>query len=178
MLDSIFNHLFLNDGVVGCGGADSIAEHCLMGACRIILVAAFESIRGYTLALGIGGITSGVLLFINHKRHLHEVLTSDAAERIKTYETRKYRRRAVVSAMVTSVGCMLSALFWVSDAKVFSVFIMMIMSLLVGILGVALFDLFSVSLHQIATPDEKSQKALIEDYLKQREQAAEKVDEE
>jgi hypothetical protein len=129
-------------------------------------------VRNYALAFGIAGLVGGVLLFINHKRRVNEVLASDASERVKTFETRKYRRRTVVSAMVASAGCMLAALYWVTDAKVFSAFILMILTLLVGILGVALFDLFSVGLHQIATPDEASQKAMIEDYLRKREEQA------
>ena len=132
------------------------------------LVAAFESIRNYSLVLGLGGMAAGVLLFINHKRRLVEMLASDSAERVKEYESRKYRRRATASAMIASVGCMLAALYWVIDARIFSVFIMMILSLLVGILGVALIDLFSVGLQQIASPDDQSRKAMIEEFLRKR----------
>ena len=144
----------------------------LAGWSDTLLIGAFENVRNYTLAFGIAGLAGGVLLFINHKRRLEEVLASDASERIKAFETRKYRRRTVVSSMVASVGCMMAALYWVSDAKVFSAFILMILTLLLGILGVALFDLFSVSLHQISTPDEDSQKAMVEDYLRKREENA------
>ena len=136
------------------------------------LIAAFENIRNYSLALGIGAVAGGVLLFVNHKRHLLEILASDAAERVKAYESRKYRRRATASAMIASVGCMLAALYWVTDARIFSIFILMILSLLVGILGVALIDLFSVGLQQIATPDDQSRKAMIEEFLRQREESA------
>lgn len=155
------------DGAVGSLGAGRVWESFyLLG-----LVAAFENIRNYSLVLGIGGIAAGVLLFINHKRHLDHMLASDAAERVKVYESRKYRRRATASAMIASVGCMLAALYWVNDAGVFSVFILMILSLLVGILGVALIDLFSVGIQQIATPDDQSRKAMIEELLRQREEA-------
>ena len=133
-----------------------------------ILVGAFESIRNYALALGVGGIAGGILLFVNHKKYLDQQLASDANERVKSFEIRKFRRRTIVSAMVTSAGTMMAALYWVTDVKVYSIFIMMILSLLVGILGVAFFDLFSVGIEQIATPDARSQKAMIEEYLKTR----------
>ena len=156
-------------GVAGAGllGAGSVWEtFCVLG-----LIAAFENIRNYSLVLGIGGIAGGILLFINHKKRVDQMLASDAAERVKTYESRKYRRRATASAMIASVGCMMAALYWVNDARVFSVFILMILSLLVGILGVALIDLFAVGLQQIATPDEQSRKAMIEEFLRKREEA-------
>ena len=70
--------------------------------------------------------------------------------------------------MITSVGCMLAALFWVTEAKIFAAFILMILTLLLGILGIAIIDLFSVGLHEIARPDE-SQKEKIQEYLRQRE---------
>ena len=130
------------------------------------------NIRNYALAFGFAGIAGGVLLYINHKRRIDDVLVSDAGERVKKFEIRKYRRRTVVSSMVASAGCMMSALYWVTDAKVFSALILMILTLLIGILGTALFDLFSVGLHQIATPDEASQKAMIEDYLRLRKERA------
>jgi hypothetical protein len=125
------------------------------------------------LALGIGGIAGGILLFINHKKFLDQQLASDANDRVKSFEMRKFRRRTIASAMITSAGTMMAALYWVTDVKVFSIFILMILSLLVGILGVAFFDLFSVGIQQIATPDERSQKAMIEEYLKNREENSE-----
>jgi hypothetical protein len=177
LLDSPFE-IFLSittlDWICGDGaaGAGSLgAGHVWESSYVLGLVAAFENTRNYSLVLGIGGIAGGVLLFINHKRHLDQMLASDAAERVKAYESRKYRRRAIASAMIASVGCMLAALYWVNDARVFSVFILMILSLLVGILGVALIDLFSVGLQQIATPDDQSRKAMIEELLRQREES-------
>ena len=138
-----------------------------------LLLAEFESIRNYTLAIGIGGIAGGILLFINHKRQLDTQLASDANERVKGFEIRKFRRRSAASAMIMSAGLMMAALYWVTEPKVFAVFIMMILTLLLGILGVALMDLFSVGIQQIATPDESSQKKMIEEYLKSRESNSE-----
>ena len=96
-----------------------------------LLAGASESARVYSLVLGLGGLAGGVLLFLNHKRHLSEVIAEKPAERIIAFEQRKYRRRSIVSAMIASAGCMLAALFWVTDERVFVVFIMMILGLLV-----------------------------------------------
>ena len=76
--------------------------------------------------------------------------------------------------MITSVGCIMSALFWVSDGRVFSIFILMTLGLLVAILGVAFIDMFSVGLHQIASPDQKAEQAMVEEYLRQREKLAQR----
>ncbi len=150
----------------------------LMGDLSILnstgLLSAFESVRNYALAIGVGGVAGGILLYINHKRHLDQQLAGDANERVKSFEMRKFRRRSIASAMITSAGLMMAALYWVTDVKVYSVFMLLIVSLLVGILGVALFDLFSVGIQQIATPDEESQKAKIEEYLKSRKDRSEK----
>ena len=135
------------------------------------LLGAFDGIKGFSLILGMFAVASGIFLFLNHRRHLTEVMSDAQNKRILTFELRKYRRRTTISAMITSTGFMLSALNWVNEPRVFTVFIMMILGLLLGILVIAVFDLFLVGLQQIATPDPKSQKAMIEAFLKQREEA-------
>ena len=136
------------------------------------LLGEFEGIKGVSLMLGIIAIASGVFLFLNHRRHLTEVMSVAQNQRIISFEIRKYRRRTAISAMITSTGFMLAALNWVNEPRVFTVFIMMILGLLLGILVIAFFDFFLVGLQQIATPDPASQKAMIEAFLKQREEAA------
>ncbi len=137
------------------------------------LLGAFESIKGFSLILGIAAIASGLFLFLGHRRHLNEVMSDVKNKRIVAFEIRKYRRRTAISAMITSTGFMLAALNWVNEPRVFTVFIMMILGLLLAILVIAFFDLFLVGLQQIATPDPQSQKAMIEAFLKQRKEAAE-----
>lgn len=173
MLESIPGIQFLTSPLAAGFPVASVG-FTMDGTELIGLIAAFESVRRYSLALGIGGLAGGILLFINHKKQLDAVLANNVEPRIRNFETRKYRRRATASAMIASVGCMLSALYWVSDARVFSAFILMILSLLIGILGVALFDLFSVGLQQIASPDEKSRKAMIEEFLRKRDELSQK----
>ncbi len=79
------------------------------GATIPCLLAAFENVRGYSLVLGLGGLAGGILLFINHKRQIDAVLASDANQRTRAFEIRKFRRRSIVSAMIASVGCMMAA---------------------------------------------------------------------
>jgi hypothetical protein len=134
------------------------------------LLGAFDGIKGVSLILGMFAVASGVFLFLNHRRHLTEVMSDTQNKRILAFEVRKYRRRTTISAMITSTGFMLAALNWVNEPRVFTVFIMMILGLLLGILVIAVFDLFLVGLQQIATPDPRSQKAMIEAFLKQREE--------
>ena len=136
------------------------------------LLGAFEGIKGFSLMLGIVAVASGLFLFLNHRRHLNDVMSDPQNKRILAFEIRKYRRRTAISAMITSTGFMLAALNWVNEPRVFTVFIMMILGLLLAILVIAFFDLFLVGLQQIATPDPRSQKAMIEAFLKQREEAA------
>lgn len=139
----------------------------------LTMLGAFENVKNVALAMGLGGLAGGIILFVNHKRHLATVLAKEKDKRIVAYENRKFRRRAIVSAMIASAGCMMAALYWVVDVRIFAVFILMILGLLVAILGVALIDLFSVGLHQIATPDPKAHKAMVEEYLRQRKKADE-----
>lgn len=136
-----------------------------------VLIAEMASVQRYALVIGIGTFLGGVLLLLHHKRQLDEVLASDAADRITPYESRKYRRRALVSTLIASLGTMLASLFWVDDQRVFATIILIILALLVGIAGLALLDLFSVGLHQLSTPDEATQKAMIEAFLRDREKA-------
>jgi len=142
-----------------------------------VLLGVSDSIRGYSLAIGVCGFIAGVFLFLGHRRHFEEVVSSDASEKVVKFELRKFRRRSIVSAMITSVGCIMSSLFWVTQERVFAVFIMMTLGLLVAILGVAIIDLFSVGLQQIATPDQKAEKAMVEEYLRQREKLAQRDEE-
>lgn len=142
-----------------------------------LLIGVTENIRGYSLAIGLFGFFSGVFLFLSHRRQWAKVISGDTPERVVKFEHRKFRRRSIVSAMIASVGCIMSSLFWVTDGRVFSIFILMTLGLLVAILGVAIIDMFSVGLHEIATPDQKAEKAMVDEYLRQREKLAKRDEE-
>ena len=53
----------------------------------------------------------------------------------------------------------------------------MALGLLVGILLIAFIDMFSVGLHEIATPDQKAEKAMVDEYLRQREKLVQRDEE-
>ena len=142
-----------------------------------LLLGVTESIRSYSLAIGLCGFVSGVFLFLSHRRQWAEVISGDTPDRVVKFELRKFRRRSIVSAMIASVGCIMSSLFWVTDGRVFSIFILMTLGLLVAILGVAIIDMFSVGLHEIATPDQKAEKAMVDEYLRQRDKLAKRDEE-
>ena len=110
------------------------------------LLGAFEGIKGFSLMLGIAAIASGLFLFVNHRRHLNDVMSDPQNKRILAFEIRKYRRRTAISAMITSTGFMLAALNWVNEPRVFTVFIMMILGLLLAILVIAFFEVSYIHL--------------------------------
>lgn len=138
----------------------------------LFLLASFENIRGYSLAVGIAGVLTGILLMNAHKRTYELNVGQTSNLRLKKFETRKFRRRTMVAAMVASVGCMMSALYGVTDAKIFSIFVLLIMGLLIGILGVAMIDMFSVGLQSITRIEDRQHKEFLEEYLRRREHAS------
>ena len=136
----------------------------------VVLLASLESIRGFSLALGVVGIATGIVLFAAHQRSYDEATRNESDERLRRFETRKFRRRATVASMIASVGCLMAALNWVSEARVFSIFILIILSLLLGILGIAIFDMFSVSLQALTRDDGERRKQIVEEVLRRRQQ--------
>lgn len=136
------------------------------------LLAASENFLVYTLALGLCGIVTGFLLLFAHKRAYVTAMRAEDSERIRSFESKKYRRRSIVSSMVASTGCMMAALFWVTEPKTFVIFILLILTLLLGILVIAFIDLFSVGLHTITKTDDAARKAMVEEYLRQRKKSA------
>ncbi len=136
------------------------------------LLAGTESVRVYSLLLGVFGIVTGFLLLVGHKKSFEQAMAREDQQRARVFEVRKYRRRSLVSSMVAAAGCMMAALFWVTDAKVFSVFILLILTTLLGVLGIAMIDLFSVGLNSLTRTDDAARKAMVEEYLRQRKKSA------
>ena len=138
----------------------------------ILLFATGDNVRSYSLVLGLFGIFTGFVLMLAHKRAFDVAMSVEDKERVRAFETRKFRRRSTVSSMIAAAGCMLAALFWVIEPKTFSIFILLIMATLIGILGIALIDLFSVSLQSLTRTDDAARKAMIDEYLRQRKKSA------
>jgi dipeptide/tripeptide permease len=137
----------------------------------VLLLASLENIRGFSLVLGVMGIAAGIVLFAAHQRSFDVATRNETDERLRRFETRKFRRRATVASMVASVGCLMAALNWVAEARVFSIFILLILSLLLGILGIAMFDMFSVSLRALTRDDDETRKKIVEEVLRRRQQS-------
>jgi hypothetical protein len=151
----------------------------LVGAFRLesiesiqLLLGFNESVMAYCLAFGIAGLVGGLALLSAHKAALDQAMATENNERVQRFEIRKFRRRATASSMIASVGCMMAALFWVDDPKVFSIFIMLILTLLLLILTIAFFDMFSVGLQSLTRTDDAAREALVEEYLRQRKKTA------
>ena len=136
------------------------------------LLASGSNVRDYSLALGLFGVVIGFVLILAHKRSFDTVMREEENERVLAFEIRKFRRRSAVSSMIAAAGCMMAALYWVTEPQTFVVFILLIVTLLCGILVIAMFDLFSVGLHSISKTDDAARKALVEEYLRQRKKAA------
>ncbi len=135
--------------------------------------------RAQNVALGVGCATlaAGVLLLISHRRELDQQLdNTDNSDFQLRFEKRKYRRRATSSSLIASVGVLVAGLFWVNESRVFFVFVSLIL-LLLGVISVlAMIDFFSVSLQQLANPDERTQKALLEEMVRKHRESKQNTD--
>ena len=112
----------------------------------------------------------GVALVFYHKFDFDRVLTGNTTKQIVVFEHRKYHRRAMVGSMVASAGIVLATLNWIADARVYAVLLTVLLLLILGVLLLAIVDMFSVSLNQITKKDEASEKAIVEAILKQRDE--------
>lgn len=136
------------------------------------LLSQISSVRGASLWIGIAVFIGGILLMFSHRRSLDEAFEQPLTGQKVNFENRKYRRRVFVAGLIASVGIMISSIFWVEEPRAFASLILIILSTLTAILGIALIDMYSVGLQALARTDQPDRKKLIEDYLKQRQQAA------
>lgn len=130
-----------------------------------------QTVRNGALVLGLGSIAGGVLSLFAHKRRIDEVFNEPHTPREIGFETRKYRRRAIASSLIASTGIMLAGIYAVEDPRTVAIFISIILVMLVGITGLAFFDLFSVGLNEISRTDDKARQALVDEYNRQRQKA-------
>ena len=140
------------------------------------LILQLSSAQTMSLWLGTAIFIGGILLMFSHRRSFDEALEQPLREQVIAFENRKYRRRVVVAGMITSLGIMISAIYWVEEPRAFACLILIIMGTLLAILGFALIDMYSVGLQAIARTDEPDRKKMIEEYLKQRQQAKSQKD--
>ncbi len=135
------------------------------------LLAFSQTVKNGALLLGIGSFAAGVLSLFAHKRRIDDVFNQPHTPREVGFETRKYRRRAIASSLIASTGIMLAGIYAVDEPRTVAIFISVILVMLVGITGLAFFDLFSVGLNEIARTDDSARDALVEEYNRQREKA-------
>lgn len=136
-----------------------------------------ETAKNLCLLLGVGSFAGGVISLFAHKRILDEVFASKHTARELTYEIRKYRRRAIASSLIASQGIMLGGIAFVDELRTIAIFVSIILLLIVGVLGVAMLDFFSVGLNEIARKDDKARKAMVDEYVRQRNMLQEQKEE-
>lgn len=127
-----------------------------------------DSAKNISMMLGALSVFGGVVMLFAHKRQLDEVFESPHTARELTFEIRKYRRRAIASSLIASQGIMLGGIAFVDELRTVAIFISIILLMLVGVLGVAMFDFFSVGLNEIARKDDTARKAMVDEYVRQR----------
>ena len=122
--------------------------------------------------LGIGSVAGGIFMMARHQASYNEALASTTKERIRLFEFRKYRRRMTASSMIAAVGILLIALNMATEPKVFAILLSLILTTVLGVLGLAFIDLFSVGLQEMSKPDDTARKKLVAEILEKREQLA------
>jgi len=136
-----------------------------------LFISQVSTAQSLSLWIGIAIFIGGILLMFSHRRSLDEAFEQPISGQKVTFETRKYRRRVVVAGMITSLGIMISAIYWVEEPRAFASLILIILGTLTAILGFAIIDMYSVGLQALARTDEPDRKKLIDEYLKKRQQA-------
>lgn len=143
-----------------------------------IAFALSDNVKGAALVLGLLSFVGGVSSLLAQKRQLDEVHASSPSDQSLRYESRKYRRRSMVSTLIASQGIMLCGIGFSEEVRTVAILVSIVLLMLVGVLGVAMFDVFSVGLNEIARKEDASaRKALVEEYVRQRNRLAEQQDE-
>ena len=136
-----------------------------------------ETAKNFSFLLGSGSLLGGVVSLFAHKRRLDEVFDAPHTQSELRFESRKYRRRAIASSLIASQGIMLGGIAFVDELRTIAIFISIILLMLVGILGIAMFDFFSVGINEIARTDDKARKAMVDEYVRQRNRLKEQQEE-
>lgn len=141
------------------------------------LIGLSETAKNLCMLLGVGSLAGGVLSLLAQKHQLDELIASKHTARELDYESRKYRRRAIASSLISSLGIMLAGMAFVDDLRTVAIFVSIILLLLVGVLGLAMLDFFSVGINEIARKDDTARKAMVEEYVRQRNMLQEQKEE-
>jgi ABC-type transport system involved in cytochrome bd biosynthesis fused ATPase/permease subunit len=120
------------------------------------------------VVIGLLAFAGGVLLMIRHKREIEEVYRTETRKRQLQFEKRKFRRRSIASAMIASMGILMTSLVWAREPAVFAGLISVVLILLLAVMFLAFLDLMLVSLHTVGQNDDSARKKLVNEYLQQR----------
>lgn len=121
------------------------------------------------LIIGLASFAVGILLMFYHQRDWVAALNRARDSRSRLLETRKFRRRAVLASLISAAGCLMASTYWVVEPRMFAVMMAVLMLVLIGILGVAVLDVMSVGLQQIAEPNPAAQEEMVKKYMELRE---------
>ena len=130
----------------------------------ILIAVGNESARLWCLVFGVASLIGGVMLMFAHRRVFDRAAAEAETARNQRFEVRKFRRRSLVGSLIASMGVIMAGLYWVTDARLFSLFVLMILSLLSGILVIAMIDFFSVGLHTLTDTRSGNYKSLLREY--------------
>ena len=124
--------------------------------------------RLLSLLFGIGSFIGGIMLIFAHRRGLDRAAAEAETARNERFEVRKFRRRAFVGSLIASMGVTMAGLYWVTDPKLFSLFVLMILGLLAGISIIAMIDFFSVGIHTLTDTRAEDHKTLLHEYQRRK----------
>ena len=117
------------------------------------------------LTLGLVCFAGGILLMFQHRREWLGSFRGKVDPQTRRFEDRKFRRRALLAAMITSAGCVMTSINWLVDPRVWAMMVGVLLLLLLGIIGMAFLDLFSVGLREMTKPNPEAQQAMLRKYL-------------
>lgn len=121
------------------------------------------------LLMGLACFAGGILLMIQHRRDWLVSLGMRADARTRQFEERKFRRRALLASMISSAGCVMSSMYWLVEPKLWAMMMGVLLLILVGIVGIAFLDLFSVGLREMSEPNPEAQREMLRTCLELRE---------
>lgn len=130
------------------------------------LLAVTEKIQLTGLVLGVASIIGGLFLLNAHRAIYERGIDRCSSATEQRFEQGKLRRRSWVAVLMTSIGMMLAALFWVTEARALAIFVLMIVTQLLFILAIALVDMFFVSLRLATKPVAPPSKQEIETIIR------------
>ncbi len=123
-----------------------------------------------TFLLGAPVVCFGFFLMFWHLRQWNFQQRTVSDDRERAFFARQFKRRAMIGSLIAIVGAVLVSLQWVHDPWIFAWSVILLLALLLVIAVIALADLFYGILHvQHGAEAHKARRALIQEYLRQRE---------